>query len=139
MVPVRTKPTTGFTLIELLVVIAIISVLISLLLPAVQSAREGARRAQCVNNLKQIGLATMNFESTFGILPPKSLRLATADPNTDAQAAVPTVAASYLTQILPYMEQSVVYNQINFSQAASNTANIPLCTGPAHHRLGPRR
>jgi prepilin-type N-terminal cleavage/methylation domain-containing protein/prepilin-type processing-associated H-X9-DG protein len=119
----------GFTLIELLVVIAIISVLIALLLPAVQAAREAARRAQCINNLKQIGLATLNFESTYGTLPAKVLRIPVADPNADAQAALPTVAASYLTQILPYMDQSVIYNQINLYQAASDTANIPPSTG----------
>ena len=120
----------GFTLIELLVVISIIAVLIALLLPAVQSAREAARRAQCVNNLKQIGLATLNFESTYAILPPNGLRLAAPDLNPDAQAAIPTVAASYLTQILPFMDQSNIYNQINLSLAASDTANIPPCTGP---------
>jgi prepilin-type N-terminal cleavage/methylation domain-containing protein/prepilin-type processing-associated H-X9-DG protein len=119
----------GFTLIELLVVIAIIAVLIALLLPAVQSAREAARRAQCINNLKQIGLATLNFESTYGILPSKGLRLAAPDPNSDAQAAIPIVSASYLTQILPYMDQAVIYNQINLNLAASDTLNVPPCTG----------
>jgi prepilin-type N-terminal cleavage/methylation domain-containing protein/prepilin-type processing-associated H-X9-DG protein len=129
-VQTNNRKTTGFTLIELLVVIAIIAVLIALLLPAVQSAREAARRAQCANNLKQIGLATLNFESTYGRLPPKGQLLATPDLNVDAQAAIPTVSASYLTLILPWMEQTVIYNQINLSVAASDTANIPICTGP---------
>ena len=123
-----TKP-KGFTLIELLVVISIIAVLIALLLPAVQAARESARRAQCVNNLKQIGLATLNFETTYSMLPSDGLRLAIADQNVDAQAAIPTVAAAYLTQILPFMEQTVIYNQINLSMAASDTANLPPCIG----------
>ncbi len=124
----------GFTLIELLVVIAIIAVLIALLLPAVQAAREAARRAQCVNNLKQIGLATLNFESTYTYLPPKGMPVNQtnwniADPNVDAQAAVPNISASYLTMILPYMDQTVIYNQINLAAASSDTVNIPPCTG----------
>jgi prepilin-type N-terminal cleavage/methylation domain-containing protein/prepilin-type processing-associated H-X9-DG protein len=120
----------GFTLIELLVVIAIIGALIALLLPAVQAAREAARRAQCINNLKQIGLATLNFEGTFGFLPPDAMKLPTPDPNPDAQAAIPINSASYLTQLLPYLEQSTIYNQINIGLSCFNTANIPVCIGP---------
>ncbi len=129
MKSVRLTERRGFTLIELLVVIAIIAVLIALLLPAVQAAREAARRTQCVNNLKQIGLGTLNFESTYNSLPPDVLRLAKADPNADAQLAVPTAAGSYLAQILPYLEMGNVYNLINFSQSTFNTANIPPSTG----------
>src|SRR5438874_2604825 len=120
MKSVRMTERHGFTLIELLVVIAIIAVLIALLLPAVQAAREAARRTQCVNNLKQIGLGTLNFESTYGNLPGDVLRLDQADPNADAQAAVPTAGGSFLSQILPYLEQNNVYNLINFSQSTFN-------------------
>ena len=95
----------GFTLIELLVVIAIIAVLISLLLPAVQSAREAARRAQCVNNIKQIVLACHNYENQVSSFPPDSI----ADGDwTGTWWAWPAF-------ILPQMEQSAIYNSINFS------------------------
>jgi len=98
----------GFTLIELLVVIAIIAVLISLLLPAVQQAREAARRTQCKNSLKQIGLAIFNYESTYGALPPGWVQ-----PNISLGSPYATNCWGWNTFILPFMDQANVYNQIS--------------------------
>jgi prepilin-type N-terminal cleavage/methylation domain-containing protein/prepilin-type processing-associated H-X9-DG protein len=100
----------GFTLIELLVVIAIIAVLIALLLPAVQSAREAARRAQCTNNLKQIGLAFHNYESANGAFPPMDIIYGLGPGGTNTGQAY-----SALARMLPFMEQTQIYNAINFS------------------------
>ena len=108
------RPRSGFTLIELLVVIAIIAVLIALLLPAVQAAREAARRAQCINNLKQIGLGIYNYESGNGCYPLGALTYNTNDPN----CAQGTMQHTMFTLILPFVESTNLYNAINFSFAA---------------------
>ena len=97
----------GFTLIELLVVIAIIAVLIALLLPAVQQAREAARRSQCKNNLKQLGLAMHNYESTHRTFP--------GGLSTPSASGI-TGYATTLVEMLPYVEQAQIYNQYNFSK-----------------------
>jgi prepilin-type N-terminal cleavage/methylation domain-containing protein len=109
----------GFTLIELLVVIAIIAILIALLLPAVQQAREAARRSQCKNNLKQLGLACHNYESTFNRFP-------TAGKGTNRSSPASghlLFPQSTFTMILPYLDQAPAYNQFNFQLHYTNSAN----------------
>lgn len=98
----------GFTLVELLVVIFIIGVLVSLLLPAIQSARESGRRTRCANNLKQIGLAATNFHDVYRRLPPGHL-----GPNPHAPFALPNQYAAVTAFLLPYMEAENPYNRID--------------------------
>jgi prepilin-type N-terminal cleavage/methylation domain-containing protein/prepilin-type processing-associated H-X9-DG protein len=102
----------GFTLIELLVVIAIIAVLIALLLPAVQQAREAARRTQCRNNMKQLGLAIHNYHDSHSILPVCS-------------ATVYEKRFNWSVMILPYMDDAPMYNKLNFNVPSWNAANFP--------------
>src|SRR5262245_17594822 len=116
--PVRRR---GFTLIELLVVIAIIAVLIALLLPAVQSAREAARRIQCVNNLKQLGLAVMNYESANVALPPQQTMVIVGN-------AQPTSYTSWgvSARLAPFMDAGPMYNAMNFSIKYSDPPNTTV-------------
>ncbi len=104
---------SGFTLVELLVVIAIIGVLIALLLPAVQAAREAARRAQCTNNLKQIGLGLHNYELSYKQFP------------FGAVWSSPFERGSILVRLLPYVEQTATYDAIDFRQQSIHNAVLP--------------
>ncbi|WZO99806.1 DUF1559 domain-containing protein [Isosphaeraceae bacterium EP7] len=112
----RSRP--GFTLIELLVVISIIAVLIALLLPAVQSAREAARRIQCVNNLKQMGLALHNYESALGSFPPAGLPVSSG---VNPAATLNNASYSAQARLLQFIEQGSLYNAMNFSYGCFNS------------------
>jgi prepilin-type N-terminal cleavage/methylation domain-containing protein/prepilin-type processing-associated H-X9-DG protein len=115
----------AFTLIELLVVIAIITILIGLLLPAVQKVREAAARMSCSNNLHQIGLALYNYESAYGYFPPAWRILPSPDPTVPSGAPGTTGPAAF-TLILPFMEQNNVYQMINVTNADFlNPGNMP--------------
>jgi len=158
------KKLGGFTLVELLVVIAIIGVLVALLLPAVQAAREAARRTQCINNVKQMGLAAANYESAHGVFPPGvrrpamerrsgsgwiELPLSSTWNSCDGNPDIRCGNFSVHVWILPYMEANNIYNLIDFSvgqvkrmtasnphfQAYSNAASLFLCPSDGNFEL----
>ena len=104
----------GFTLVELLVVIAIIGVLIALLLPAVQAAREAARRSTCANQLKQYGLGVHNYHDTIKVLPPAG---------TGSNQGRPRI--SWHVRILPYTEQTALYEKLNMRLADTCNQTVP--------------
>jgi prepilin-type N-terminal cleavage/methylation domain-containing protein len=108
----------GFTLIELLVVIAIIAVLIALLLPAVQQAREAARRSSCKNNLMQLGLALHNYEMARECLPPGSV-----DPNRPIKNVAQGYHVGWIVQTLPYLDQGNTFKSFNFLLGVYDPAN----------------
>lgn len=119
-----TQRSNGFTLVELLVVIAVIGILVGLLLPAVQSAREAARRLQCSNNLKQIGLAFHNYHNSLKSLPPSALGVRRQVGNRIVTQAGLTPWVS----VLPYLEQQAFYDSFNFSENAWHSSNSQLAS-----------
>ena len=134
-----TRDQKGFTLVELLVVIAIICVLVALLLPAVQAAREAARRIACSNNLKQVGLAVATYESATGVLPPGGMWRGPPPSNAWIRKG------SIFVHLLPYLEFQHVYDMIDFSKPLAESTNprgafvgaelMPLLDKPAVVRI----
>ncbi len=120
------RPLHGFTLVELLVVIAIIGILIALLLPAVQAAREAARRMHCANNLKQIGLALLNYESQHGVFPPGGVTKTTTCNLSGSEAD--DSMAPWTVVILPFLEDMARYKEYDLRAAFAPTYRITGAT-----------
>jgi prepilin-type N-terminal cleavage/methylation domain-containing protein len=122
---------SGFTLVELLVVIAIIGVLVALLLPAVQAAREAARRSSCSNNLKQFGLAMHNYHDTYGLMPPRRGGTGTPATNNPARFDGNYDRKSAFIFLLPFLEQQPMAEQIRAGNVVDTNGNLIAADGPA--------
>ena len=127
----------AFTLIELLVVIAIIAVLIALLLPAVQAAREAARRAQCVNNLKQLGLAAQNYLSANNVFPPQTSWPTMAANTNPANTLGFAWGFTWYYALFPQMEQQPVFNSVNFSLSPMDFSQVSAASAKVSALLCP--
>jgi prepilin-type N-terminal cleavage/methylation domain-containing protein/prepilin-type processing-associated H-X9-DG protein len=139
----KSKPAAGgFTLVELLVVITIIGILVARLLPAVQAAREAARRLQCQNNFKQVGLAVLGYESRWQIFPPSSHWSPKTAANIESNNN-PNLRESWLVMVLPYLEQQALYDKFDLSRPMTDAANrvarstmlpVVLCPDDTYNR-----
>ena len=140
--PITDRASAGLTLVELLVVTTIIGILIALLLPAVQAAREAARNMQCQNNLKQLGLAVLNYESAHGVLPPASQWDAADMPALPFHAAG-AFRINWVGLVLPFLDQQPLYDSVNKSAYVSDPTNtayrgtrlaVMLCPSDAYNQ-----
>ncbi len=116
--------TPGFTLIELLVVIAIIAILVALLLPAVQQAREAARRTQCRNNLKQMGIALANYHDVYGVHPPALINSGRYEDLPFYSGGNRVLNTTGWTLLLPYLEQANAWQRYDFNQCSSGSSPV---------------
>lgn len=128
-IPTSRPSRLGFTLVELLVVIAIIGILVALLLPAVQAARTAARRAQCQNQLKQIGLGCLNYESTNGTLPAGTEGKGLYNDDDEPGGRKEETGMGWAIKVLPYMEERAVYDQFDFSGDKHYSSATPNDSG----------
>ncbi len=143
MGPSKRRRIGAFTLVELLVVIAIIGILVALLLPAIQAAREAARRSECANNLKQFGVALHNYHSSYKRFPPGSVRTWNV---ADPPGSWGTSQISWIARVLPYCEQEVIAEDIDWERwpGSSGTENtevraidLGLCRCPSDRNITP--